>query len=435
MKCCLFCTCAVLSSVPQLESEPTVEQIGETPEDVPFTIPEKWKWVNLSEVVISRDGERRPVKKSDRDNKEKIYDYYGATGIIDKIDSYLFDETLLLVGEDGANLLSRARDNAFIASGKYWVNNHAHVLEPRKTLVAIEYLQLYLSFISLAKYVTGSAQPKLTQKNMMRIPVPLPSVSEQQRIVAKLNEILPLVETYGKEKEALDKTEKEFPDKLRASLLQEAIQGKLVPQLESEPAVEQIGKAPEDVPFSIPEKWKWVAIGSVCAYIQRGKSPKYSEIQQIPVVAQKCNQWDGFHIEKAKFIAPETADSYKTDRWLQDKDVLWNSTGLGTLGRVALYKKQLNPYGCAVADSHVTVMRCSSSLLPEYLYYYICSPSVQSVVEEISDGSTKQKELATKTIREFQFPLPPIDEQRRIIAKLTELLNIARQLENSASIP
>ena len=74
MKCCLFCTCVVLSSVPQLESEPTVEQIGETPEDVPFTIPEKWKWVNLSEVVISRDGERRPVKKSDRDNKEKIYE-------------------------------------------------------------------------------------------------------------------------------------------------------------------------------------------------------------------------------------------------------------------------------------------------------------------------------------------------------------------------
>ena len=195
-----------------------------------------------------------------------------------------------------------------------------------------------------------------------------------------------------------------------------------VPQLESEPGVEQIGEAPENVPFAIPEKWKWVAIGSVCAYIQRGKSPKYSEIQQIPVVAQKCNQWDGFHIEKAKFIAPETAASYKTDRWLQDKDVLWNSTGLGTLGRVALYKKQLNPYGCAVADSHVTVMRCSSSLLPEYLYYYICSPSVQSVVEEISDGSTKQKELATKTIREFQFPLPPIDEQRRIIAKLNELL-------------
>ena len=211
-------------------------------------------------------------------------------------------------------------------------------------------------------------------------------------------------------------------DTLKKSILQWAIEGKLVPQLESEPGVEQIGEAPENVPFAIPEKWKWVAIGSVCAYIQRGKSPKYSEIQQIPVVAQKCNQWDGFHIEKAKFIAPETAASYKTDRWLQDKDVLWNSTGLGTLGRVALYKKQLNPYGCAVADSHVTVMRCSSSLLPEYLYYYICSPSVQSVVEEISDGSTKQKELATKTIREFRFPLPPIDEQRRIIAKLNELL-------------
>ena len=455
MKCCLFCTCAVLSSVPQLESEPAVEQIGETPEDVSFAIPEKWKWVQLNNVTtqITDGTHHSPVSFSKEDPRGKFL-YITAknikfTGVDCSTATYVTEDTHK---EITSRCLPEYRDVLYIkdgaTTGVVTVNNieepfsllsSVALIKPIKLMLDPDFLSFTLRSKSMTDLVRGKMKgtgiPRVTLKILKKFSIPLPPLEEQRRIVAKLNELLPLVEIYGKEQEALEKMEKEFPDKLRASLLQEAIQGKLVPQLESEPAVEQIGKAPEDVPFSIPEKWKWVAIGSVCAYIQRGKSPKYSEIQQIPVVAQKCNQWDGFHIEKAKFIAPETADSYKTDRWLQDKDVLWNSTGLGTLGRVALYKKQLNPYGCAVADSHVTVMRCSSSLLPEYLYYYICSPSVQSVVEEISDGSTKQKELATKTIREFQFPLPPIDEQRRIIAKLTELLNIARQLENSASIP
>lgn len=441
--------------VPQLESEPAVEQIGETPEDVSFAIPEKWKWVQLNNVTtqITDGTHHSPVSFSKEDPRGKFL-YITAknikfTGVDCSTATYVTEDTHK---EITSRCLPEYRDVLYIkdgaTTGVVTVNNieepfsllsSVALIKPIKLMLDPDFLSFTLRSKSMTDLVRGKMKgtgiPRVTLKILKKFSIPLPPLEEQRRIVAKLNELLPLVEIYGKEQEALEKMEKEFPDKLRASLLQEAIQGKLVLQLESEPAVEQIGKAPEDVPFSIPEKWKWVAIGSVCAYIQRGKSPKYSEIQQIPVVAQKCNQWDGFHIEKAKFIAPETADSYKTDRWLQDKDVLWNSTGLGTLGRVALYKKQLNPYGCAVADSHVTVMRCSSSLLPEYLYYYICSPSVQSVVEEISDGSTKQKELATKTIREFQFPLPPIDEQRRIIAKLTELLNIARQLENSASIP
>lgn len=219
---------------------------------------------------------------------------------------------------------------------------------------------------------------------------------------------------------------------LRAAILQQAIEGKLVPQLDSEPAVEQIGEAPEDVPFEIPEKWKWVALGSVCVHVQRGKSPKYSDIQEIPVVAQKCNQWDGFHIEKAKFIDPESLKSYKEERILQDKDVLWNSTGLGTLGRTAIYLSKLNPYKCAVADSHVTVIRTDKEILdPSYLYYYICNPSVQRVIESQSDGSTKQKELATSTIKAYPLPLPPLEEQRRIVAKLEELLPLVEEYGKS----
>ena len=212
-------------------------------------------------------------------------------------------------------------------------------------------------------------------------------------------------------------------EQLKASIIQQAIEGKLVSQLDAEEPVDQIGEALEDVPFAIPEKWKWVRLENACEYIQRGKSPKYSDIPKIPVIAQKCNQWEGFQIEKAKFIVPETLKTYKQERLLQNMDVLWNSTGLGTLGRVAVYERRLNPYEIAVADSHVTVIRTKKeNLNPKFLYFYLRSPAVQNVIEARSDGSTKQKELATSTIKSYELPLPPIQEQARIVAKIEELL-------------
>ena len=163
-------------------------------------------------------------------------------------------------------------------------------------------------------------------------------------------------------------------------------------------------------------------LDTICQYIQRGKSPKYSEIKKYPVVAQKCNQWSGFSLEKAKFIDPETVESYQKERILQDKDVLLNSTGLGTLGRVGLYDASVNEYGWAVADSHVTVIRpFSDYILQEYIYTYFANPTVQSVIESKAGGSTKQKELNLTTIKEYLIPIPPINEQKRIINKINEI--------------
>ena len=123
-----------------------------------------------------------------------MYDYYGASGVIDKVDQYLFDKKLLLIGEDGANLLMRSTPIAFLAEGNYWVNNHAHVLDCNESLLCMEYIMYYINGISLAKYVTGTAQPKMNQEKMNSIPVPLPPLAEQKRIVAKLEELLPLCE-------------------------------------------------------------------------------------------------------------------------------------------------------------------------------------------------------------------------------------------------
>ena len=188
---------------------------------------------------------------------------------------------------------------------------------------------------------------------------------------------------------------------------------------------DEVRSLADEVPFDIPDSWEWVRLIDVCEYIQRGKSPKYSPIKKYPVVAQKCNQWSGFSIEKAQFIEPDSLSSYGPERLLQDNDLMWNSTGLGTLGRMAIYKTAANPYELAVADSHVTVIRpLKQFVLSEYLYYYFANPTVQSVIEDQADGTTKQKELATATIKAYLTPIPPLDEQRRILAKLSEVLPV-----------
>ena len=98
-------------------------------DEIPFEIPDSWAWARFGTAMINRDAERIPLSVNEREKLEKIYDYYGASGVIDKVDRYLFSKPLLLIGEDGANLLTRSKPIAFIARGLYWVNNHAHVLD------------------------------------------------------------------------------------------------------------------------------------------------------------------------------------------------------------------------------------------------------------------------------------------------------------------
>ena len=157
-------------------------------DELPFEIPEGWEWVRLGNALINRDFERVPLSVEERSKLDKIYDYYGASGIIDKVDRYLFDKPLLLVGEDGANLLLRSKPIAFIAKGQYWVNNHAHVLDTIEGLL-LDYVALFINSINLAPYVTGTAQPKMNQEKMNSILLPIPPTAEQHRIVKKIDTV------------------------------------------------------------------------------------------------------------------------------------------------------------------------------------------------------------------------------------------------------
>jgi type I restriction enzyme S subunit len=157
--------------------------------ELTFSLPSGWLAARFGDVLINRDGERVPLSREIRATRQGAYDYYGASGVIDSIDDFLFDKSLLLIGEDGANLINRSTPIAFIASGQYWVNNHAHVLDGF-SLDLLRFMELYINAIDLKPYVTGTAQPKMNQAKMNSIPIALPPEAEQKRIVSKVTHLL-----------------------------------------------------------------------------------------------------------------------------------------------------------------------------------------------------------------------------------------------------
>lgn len=141
-----------------------------------FEPKEGWSTKTIPDVSVNLDGLRQPVTKADR--AAGPFPYYGASGVVDHVDGWIFDEPLLLVSEDGANLLARSTPIAFTASGKYWVNNHAHVLRFASDHLR-EYVAAYLNSVPIDAWVTGAAQPKLTQGNLNRIPIPVPDDEDE----------------------------------------------------------------------------------------------------------------------------------------------------------------------------------------------------------------------------------------------------------------
>jgi type I restriction enzyme S subunit len=188
--------------------------------NIPPSLPEGWACASVDQMTENFDGRRVPLKSADRDKRSGQYPYYGASGIIDDIDDFLFDGDYLLIAEDGANLLSRSTPIAFKATGKFWVNNHAHIVQTRGE-IPLAYLSIFLNGKDISFSVTGSAQPKLTQAALNKIPVPLPPLAEQTRIVAEVERRLSVVE----ELESVVTANLQRATRLRQSILQKAFTG------------------------------------------------------------------------------------------------------------------------------------------------------------------------------------------------------------------
>ena len=238
----------------------------------PYELPEGWCVTNIEELLINRDSERKPVSLAVR-SKQKIkkYDYYGAAGVIDRVNDYLFNERLLLVGEDGANLLSRNKNNAFFADGKYWVNNHAHVLDATNKGI-LDFVAMVINSMELDDYITGSAQPKLSQDNLNKIPLPLPPLQEQKRIIKSIDYWFSFVDCIEASKDSLQETIKQTKSKI----LDLAIHGKLVPQDQTDEPASQLLKrinpkaeiACDNAHYrNLPKGWTIVPMQMLCSLV------------------------------------------------------------------------------------------------------------------------------------------------------------------------
>ena len=323
----------------------------------------------------------------------------------------------------------------------------------------------------------GGAQPNISRIKLVSHLFPMPPLAEQQRIVAKIEELMPLVEQYGKAQSELNKLNTNIREQLKKSILQYAIEGKLVPQCEEDGTAEDLlqeiqaekqrlyaeGKLKkkdlthstifrgednkyyektiltgevkcidEEIPFEIPISWRWIRLADISIFLSRGKSPKYSDVKQIPVFAQKCNlKSGGISLDEVKFLDTSTLPKWKDEYKLRHQDILINSTGTGTVGRIGIFSESLlRNYPFIVPDSHISVVRLSSACNPLYIFNVLSSNAVQSYIKDNLAGSTNQKELYIGTLGKLLIPLPPMIEQQKIIHKIEVVASImTRKME------
>ena len=174
----------------------------------------------------------------------------------------------------------------------------------------------------------------------------------------------------------------------------------------------------------LPDGWAAATLAEVAIYIQRGKSPKYTEYSELPVVNQKCVRWHGIDREFVKYIHPDQFGKWEEKRFLQNGDLLWNSTGTGTFGRAALV--HLKDGERLVADSHVTIVRAAQGIEPKYVHYWVMGPAVQNSIEAMQSGSTNQVELAAKDINRISVVVPSdrlLAEYQSLVGKNFELVH------------
>ena len=405
-------------------------------ENVPFEVPEGWCITDIGELLINRDGERKPVSLAIRSKqKNKVYDYYGAAGVIDKVDNYLFDECLLLIGEDGANLLSRNKNNAFLADGKYWVNNHAHVLDTIDKFI-LSYVAIVINSMKLDDYITGSAQPKLSQDNLNKIPIFLPPLNEQKRIMTELERWFALIDQIDQGKVDLQETIKQTKSKI----LDLAIHGKLVPQdPNDEPAIELLTRInPDFTPCDngqygkIPQGWILAKLGDLFDAVSakrvlksewRTKGVPFYRAREI-VKLSEYNK-----VNNELFIEDKHYDKLKNRYGVPASGDIMLSA-VGTIGKCYIVKESDKFY---YKDASVLCLKNHHKLSSMYFSMLFSSSFIEEQIKEYSKGTTVDT-ITLEKLKSYIVPLPPLAEQQRIVQKIEELFSVLDNIQNALEV-
>lgn len=311
----------------------------------------------------------------------------------------------------------------------------------------MQYLDAPLFFSQIRLYDNGTAQPNLAAKSLEQFLIPLPPLEEQHRIVAKIEEILPYIDQYDKAYTKLEIFNKKFPEDMKKSILQMAMQGKLVEQRPEEGTADELyeqivaektqlikdGKikkekplpeiAEDEIPFDIPSSWKWVRLGNICTKLVDGdhNPPKGVDKKTDYIMASSTNINNNtiVDIEKVRYLTQDIFEKENERTQATDGDIFF--TSVGTLGRSCVYKGGYN----ICFQRSVSVIR--TLILNYYLKYTFDSAYFQYKINREATG-TAQKGFYLKQLAMSLIPIPPLEEQQRIVAKIEELLPYCDQL-------
>ena len=439
-------------------------------DEIPFEVPKGWEWCRLLPLTIKIGAGSTPTGGAAVYStsgikfirSQNVYDdglvltdvAYISEEINQKKSGSIVKPKDILLNITGGSIgrCALVPDDFDIAN----VNQHVIIIR----LVNPE-LRKYLHDVITSPYIqeqilsrqVGSGRGGLSAETLSTFLIPLPPMNEQVSIIKKLQDCISYTLTIADAQRSVS----DLVSATKSKILDFAIRGKLVPQdpndepasvllerirAEKEELIKQgkikrdkkesiifrgddnsyyekidgeVSCIDEEIPYDIPDTWTWMRLENCCVKeIRRGKSPKYAEISNVIVFAQKCNtKYNSIDISLAQYLDETTIKRYPTDEHMQDGDIVINSTGTGTLGRVGIYRNTDNTTGLLIVpDSHVTVIRSFSCISSHYLYAFM--KAHQTELEKKGEGSTNQKELKPLTLKEMLIAVPPLSEQKRI---------------------
>jgi type I restriction enzyme S subunit len=358
----------------------------------------------LGDVCAIHDSDRIPMNSRERKRrKEKcreLYPYYGATGQVDSIDDYIFEGEYVLLGEDGAPFLDLFKNKAYLVNGKFWVNNHAHILTGFSNVLDNIFLCYYLNQFNYSEFVTGTTRLKLTQARLRNIPIYFPTLLEQKRIVAKIESLFSRLDSA---KDSLERVRQEIK-RYRQSVLKSAFEGRLF-----ESAVEFESRKVEDISENIQYGYTASAKNASSGI----RLLRITDIQNGKV------HWDRVpfcNIEKSKI------DKYQ----LFSNDILFARTG-ATVGKTFLIEGDIPK---SVFASYLIRLKLKENILPKYVYSYFQSNSYwrQITVGKVGIG---QPNVNGTRLGRLGIPMCGLKEQIKIVQAIESRFERTKVLEDT----
>ena len=425
-------------------------------DEIPFEIPESWEWcrlISLSRIIhygytasAAPTGNAKLLRITDiQDDKVNWQTVPFCTIKEKELDNYQLHNRDILIARTGGTvgktyIVRELNDVSVFASYLIRAIPLGNVYE--------EYIKLFMGspyyWSQLIDATSGTGQPNVNGQSLSNLIVPLPPLAEQHRIVAKIEELLPKVEEYGKAQEALDKLNAELPERLKKSILQEAITGKLVPQdPNDEPAsvlLDRIRKekaklvkegklkkkdlietpiSKDEIPFEIPESWEWVRLGTITTVLGGKRIPAGRKLTQdntghIYIRVSDMKE-ETVSIDNLLYVPKDIFPSIS--RYIINKDDVY-ITVAGTIGKIGKIPSELD--GANLTENADRLV--FSNICQDWLIKSLQSAVIQSQIAEVTT-KVGQPKLAILRIQNLIIPLPPLAEQHRIVAKIEELLS------------